>query len=61
MMRLLCARTHTLTHTLFFMIDNDSHWKYAVFDHFYKNVTDGPTDQRINGRTHPLIEMQGRI
>ena len=23
--------------------------------------TDGPTDRRTDGRTHPLIEMRGRI
>ena len=23
--------------------------------------TDGPTDRRTNGRTHPLIEMRARI
>ena len=42
---------------------------YAIFSDFYKSVTDGWTDGRTDrwmdgltdGRTHPLIEMRGRI
>ncbi len=35
--------------------------KFSISGIFYKSITDIRTDGRTNGRTHPLIEMRGRI
>ena len=55
------THTHTLYSSGLTMIS----LKICCFPRFLRNVSNGPTDRQMDGRTdrwtHPLIEMRGRI